>query len=120
MRRILTAAAVALAMSAAALAQGAVYKAGKDGVTNPQLTREVHPTYTKSAMERKVQGSMEVVAIVKTDGTVAEDVRVTKSLDDELDQQGIIAVRQWTFKPGTKDGHPVDVEVNIELTFKLK
>jgi TonB family protein len=45
---------------------------------------------------------------------------VTKSLDEQLDQQAIIAVKQWQFRPGTKAGTPVDVEVNIELTFTLR
>jgi TonB family protein len=37
-----------------------------------------------------------------------------------LDQQAVDAARQWTFKPGTKDGKPVAVRVHIELTFTLK
>jgi TonB family protein len=47
-------------------------------------------------------------------------VRVTRSLDEDLDEQAIIALRQWRFKPGTKDDKPVDVEVSVELTFTLK
>jgi TonB family protein len=87
--------------------------------TMPVLVHEVHPRYTDDAKARKVQGNVEVAAVVKADGTVGE-VRVTKSLDADLDQQAIIATKQWTFKPGTVDGKPVDVEVNIELTFKLR
>ena len=49
-----------------------------------------------------------------------DDVRVTRSPDEELDQEAVKAARQWKFKPGTKDGRPVAVQVNIELTFTLK
>ena len=77
------------------------------------------PQYTADAKARGVQGTVEVSAIVKADGTVDADVRVIRSLDSDLDQQAIIATRQWTFKPGTKDGRPVDVQVNIEMTFTL-
>lgn len=60
-------------------------------------------------------------AVVLPNGTVG-DVTVVKSLDDEhgLDEQAIRATRQWQFKPGTKDGKPVAVEVTIEMTFTLK
>jgi TonB family protein len=43
-----------------------------------------------------------------------------RSLDEDLDQQAIKAIKQWTFKPGTKDGDPVAVQVFIELTFTLR
>jgi periplasmic protein TonB len=119
-RTILTTAVMMLVLLAAGFAQDKVYKPGQDGVTAPVLTKDVKPTYTKGAMDRRVEGTVEVAAIVRTDGTVDNNVRVTRSLDPELDEQGIKAVRQWEFKPGTKDGHPVAVEVNIELTFTLK
>ena len=47
-----------------ALAQtGEVYKIG-NGVTSPVLIREVKPVYTKAAMDRKVQGMVEVNAVI--------------------------------------------------------
>jgi len=117
-RKILVAAALAAAFIVPAAAQ--TYKVGQDGVKSPVLVTEVKPVYTEKAKARGVRGSVELVAIVKADGTVAEDVRVTKSLDPDLDEQAIIATRQWRFRPGTKDGKAVDVEVQIELTFTLK
>jgi hypothetical protein len=29
-------------------------------------------------------------------------------------------MKQWRFKPGTKDNKPVDVQVEVEMTFTLK
>jgi periplasmic protein TonB len=120
-RKTLVAAALAAAFIVPAAAQtGQAYKIGQDGVRAPVLIKEVKPVYTENAKARGVQGIVEVIAIIKSDGTVAEDVRVTKSLDPDLDEQAIIATRQWKFRPGTKDGKAVDVEVNIELSFTLK
>ena len=120
MRSILTVAALAVVLSGTALAQqGEVYKVG-NGVMSPVLRREVKPTYTEGAMRRKVQGSVELSAVVLKDGTVGDDVVVTRSLDDELDEQAIKAAKQWLFKPGSKDGQSVNVQVNIELTFTLR
>ena len=45
-----------------------------------------------------------------------------RSLDTQygLDAQAVSAVKQWLFKPGTKEGKPVAVHVTIEMTFTLK
>jgi TonB family protein len=118
-RSILTVTALSVVLAGGGLAaQDQVYKTG-EGIKSPVLTKEVKPNYTKAAMDRKVQGTVEVDAVVLKDGTVG-DVRVTRSLDDDLDQEAVKATKQWTFRPGTKDGEPVAVRVNIELTFTLR
>ena len=120
MRSILTAAALAVALAGTGLAQqGETYQIG-NGVKAPVLTKEVKPSYTGGAMRRKVQGIVEMKVVVLEDGAVGDDVVVTRSLDEELDQQAIQAVKQWRFRPGTKDDKPVRVQVNIEMTFTLK
>jgi len=119
LRSILTASALAVVLAGTVLAQqGEVYKVG-NGVLSPQLVKEVKPNYTQAARDRRVQGVVELAAVILKDGTVG-DVTVTKSLDSDLDQEAIKATKQWTFKPGTKDGEPVNVSVNIELTFTLR
>lgn len=99
-----------------------VYKPGADsGVTLPQVVTEVKPDYTPEAMQAKIQGTLWLRAVVLASGDVG-DVAVTHSLDKEhgLDQQAINAARQWKFRPGTKDGKPVPVEITIEFRFTLK
>lgn len=118
MRSILTVAALAMTLVGASAAQDSVYKVG-EGIKPPQLVNEVKPGYTEGAMRRKVQGTVELDAVILKDGTVGE-VAVTRSLDEDLDQEAIKATKQWTFKPGTKDGDPVNVRVNIELSFTLR
>jgi protein TonB len=101
---------------------GGVYNIG-NGVTSPQLIREVKPNYTGDAMRAKLQGVVEMEAVVLADGSVdANRIKITRSLDSTfgLDQQAIIAVKQWRFRPGTYKGQPVPVLVNVELTFTLR
>jgi len=97
-----------------------VYKAG-DGITLPVVVREFKPAYTPEAMQKKIQGSVWLRAVVLVDGTVG-DIEITRSLDAEygLDREAGRAAAKWLFKPGTKDGKPVRVEITIELTFTLK
>jgi TonB family protein len=99
---------------------GGAYRPG-NGVESPQVLHEEKPQYTSEAMRAKVQGIVEVEAIVLTDGSVGQ-VQIVRSLDDRfgLDQKAIEAVKRWRFRPGTRLGKPVAVLVNIELTFTLR
>ena len=99
---------------------GGVYHPG-NGVTLPQLVREVKPAYTSDAMRAKIQGTVLLECIVRPDGSVG-DVQVVRSLDSTfgLDQEAIKAARQWRFQPGSRLGEPVPVLVTIDLTFSLR
>ena len=100
---------------------GGAYQPGVNGVSMPEVISEKKPEYTSAAMRAKVQGTVEVEAIVNMDGTVT-DARVVRSLDDRfgLDEKAIEAVRLWRFRPAMKGGRPVPVRVVIELTFTLR
>jgi bla regulator protein blaR1 len=95
---------------------------GKDpDVTLPKVISEVKPKYTSEAMQAKIEGTVMMTAVVRTDGTPG-DVEITKSLDTEygLDNEAVAALSQWRFEPGLKDGKPVPVRVTIEMRFWLK
>jgi protein TonB len=97
-----------------------VYKPGV-GVTLPVVTKQVRAEYTAEAKRARIVGSVMLEGVVLPDGTVG-DVRVERSLDTEhgLDQAAIDAFKHWLFKPGMKDGKPVAVVINIEMTFTLR
>ena len=99
---------------------GGAYRPG-NGVVSPEVLHEEKPQYTAEAMRAKVQGIVEVEAIVMPDGSVGQ-VQVVRSLDDRfgLDQKAMEAVKRWRFRPGTRLGKAVAVLVNIELTFTLR
>jgi protein TonB len=90
-------------------------------VIAPTLLRSVDPVYTAGALAAKLSGTVELEAVVLTNGTVSA-VRVTKSLDAAygLDQEAIKAARQWLFRPGTQQGKPVDVYVKLILEFHIR
>jgi len=97
-----------------------VYTPG-DGVSLPVATRQVRPQYTREAMQNRIGGSVGLSAVVLAAGTVGE-VKVVQSLDTVygLDAEAVKALKQWEFKPGTKDGKAVAVRVTVNLTFTLK
>ncbi|HEU4690502.1 MAG TPA: M56 family metallopeptidase, partial [Vicinamibacterales bacterium] len=95
---------------------------GKDaGITLPKVVSEVKPRYTAEAIRARVEGTVTMSTVVRTDGAPS-DIEITKSLDREhgLDDQAVAALKQWRFEPGRKDGKPVNVRVSIEMRFSLK
>jgi TonB family protein len=118
-RSIVAACIVGLAV-AAARAQETVYTAD-DGVSLPTVTRQVGPQYTSEAMSNRIEGKVVLSAVVLANGKVGE-VKVTQSLDSVhgLDEAAVKAMKQWEFKPGTKDGKPVAVRISIDMVFTLK
>ena len=96
------------------------YRVGA-GVSSPTLLRRVTPKYTSDAMRAKIQGAVELEAVVLPSGVVG-DIRVVKSLDRiyGLDEQAILAAREWFFIPGRDGaGAPVPVIVTLILEFRI-
>jgi periplasmic protein TonB len=119
MKQILTAALVIGGLTAGLRAQDVVDPG--PGVTLPTVVKEVRPEYTPEAQRARIEGRVLLTAVVRTNGTV-DNVAVERSLDPTfgLDQQAIKAMKEWEFKPGTKDGKPVAVRIHVEMTFTLK
>jgi periplasmic protein TonB len=119
MKKILTAALVIVGMAAGLPAQDVVDPG--PGVTLPKVIREVHPDYTPEAQAQRIQGTVLLAAVVLANGAV-DTVTVDRSLDKMygLDQQAVNALKQWTFRAGTKDGKSVAVRIHVEMTFRLK
>lgn len=121
MRRLTGLAAALVLIAFSALSAQQVYRA-RDGVTLPVPVKQVKPGYTGAAQDARIQGKVILEAVVLATGAVG-DVAVIDSLDGSpggLDDQAIRAMKQWEFRPGTKDDKAVAVAVQVEMTFTLK
>jgi len=97
---------------------GGVFRVG-GGVSPPSVITRVEPQYSEEARKARYQGTVVLEAIVRRDGTV-DIQRVVRSLGFGLDENAIQALKQWRFRPGTRNGVPVDVSLNIEVNFNLR
>lgn len=88
------------------------------GVSPPSVTYKVDPEYSDEARLVNYSGTVLLSVVVDTEGK-ARSIALVKGLGLGLDERAVAAVRQWRFKPGTKDGHPVNVRARIEVNFKL-
>jgi TonB family protein len=96
---------------------GGVFRVG-GGVSAPKAVYSPDPEYSEEARKAKYQGVCVVTLIVGPDGR-PRDVHVARSLGLGLDEKAIEAVNQWKFDPAQKDGKPVAVAINVEVTFRL-
>lgn len=91
-----------------------VYAVGGD-VKAPSVIHSVEPESSEGSY---VEGVVRISSVVNTDG-VATDLHVTKSLTEAADRLALEALKQWRFKPGTKNSQPVRVRINVEIAFHL-
>jgi TonB family protein len=97
---------------------GGVFRVG-GGVTPPTVVQRVEPQYSEEARKARYQGTVVLEAIVRKDGS-CDIIRVVRSLGFGLDENAMQALRQWRFRPGLRNGVPVDVSLNIEVNFNLR
>jgi TonB family protein len=88
------------------------------GIRPPRGSSIVDPKYTDAARKAKINGSVIVAVAINEEGGV-DDVKIVHPLGYGLDQNAMAAARQNKFTPATKDGKPVAVQLNMEMTFKL-
>jgi TonB family protein len=96
---------------------GGIFRVG-GGVTAPKVIQAPDPIYSEEARQKHVTGTVVLWVVVGADG-LPHQIRVQKSVGYGLDEAAIEAVRRWKFKPSTKDGVPVNVQINVEVNFRL-
>jgi TonB family protein len=96
-----------------------LHKAGENGITAPKPLYHPNPEYTDKARRKKISGTVLVSLVVTPEGTV-RDAKITTSLDKDLDDQALKAVRTWKFDPATKEGKPVAVRIAVEVSFRVR
>ncbi len=87
----------------------------------PELIQMGKVEYPESARKAGVEGMVLIKARVTVEGRVAE-AAVESGVDDhpELGESALAAVREATFRPGMRDGKPVESWVKIPVKFALK
>jgi protein TonB len=88
------------------------------GVSAPAVIFKVEPEFSEEARRAKFMGVVTVNLIVDAAGH-PQNVRVIRGVGMGLDQKALEAVRQYRFKPAMEDGHPVPVQVNVEVDFQI-
>ncbi len=95
----------------------AFYKVG-GGVIPPHVTISPDPEYSDDARKAKYQGTVIIWLVVDSSGAPT-DLQIVRPIGMGLDEKAIAAISTWKFEPAQKDGEPVPVAINVEVTFRL-
>jgi len=52
--------------------------------------------------------------VIRRDGSV-DSIQLVRGIDQQLDANAIRALRQWKFRPGAKQGAPVELEAIVQF-----
>ena len=85
----------------------------------PVPLRKVDPKYIASAAAERIEGKVQLSAVIRGDGHV-DSIAILKRLDDRLDFSAAEALRKWEFEPARRDGRPIDVDAIFEIPFRLE
>jgi periplasmic protein TonB len=96
---------------------GGIFKVG-GGVSAPRAIYDPDPDYSEEARKAHYQGSVILSVIVDASGH-PKYIRIQRSLGMGLDEKAVAAVKTWRFEPAMKDGHPVAVQMSVEVNFHL-
>ena len=84
----------------------------------PRILKEVFAPYPKEARRAHIEGDVILKVIVNESGTV-EEALVIESLGYGLDEAALVAIRQFAFSPGFKDGKIVKAQIKYRYKFRL-
>ncbi len=84
------------------------------------LSSRVMPEYPRAARLARVDGSVMLLAAVRTDGSIGE-IEVLRAPDPRFGFEfaAIEAVKQWRYRPGSMNGQPIAVYVRIIVEFTI-
>jgi protein TonB len=86
----------------------------------PRYGQNQSPVYPFMAREQGWQGTSLLRVLVLKNGSVGKTEIVTSSGFTILDQAALRGISGWKFAPGKKDGQPIDMWVQIPISFRLE
>ncbi len=102
----------------AALAAGTTQRLRIGGnVQQTKLVSQVRPVYPPDAKLQRVQGLVQLSAVIAKDGTI-QTLEVISG-DPLLVPSALEAVRQWRYQPTLLNGDPVEVITQIDINYTL-
>jgi protein TonB len=91
-------------------------KASRSEADSSVLSK-VQPEYPAIARQLKIQGVVELEAVVAESGNVEKVIIV--SGNPVLTKPAVEALKKWKFKPFTVDANAVTAQVPVSMSFKL-
>jgi TonB family protein len=91
----------------------------KGQLSGPVPLSKMDPKYPPDLIKQHVEGQVILYAIIGKDGAV-RNIQLVHSIEPELDKDAMEALSHWKFRPGARDGEPVDLEAVIYIPFRYR
>jgi TonB family protein len=95
-----------------------IFQIGKDGVKAPIPVYTPPPAFSEEARQGRYHATVLLDVTMDERGTINR-IRIERAVGLGLDQNAVDTVKTWRFKPATRDGQPVPIEMLIEVAFNL-
>jgi TonB family protein len=115
MNKLMVATCLLLISASASVAQGSRKLSHAEALA--AVAAKVQPVYPPIARQLKIEGAVEVEAVVGEDGLV-ESVNIVSG-NPMLTKPAVEAIRKWKFTPQVQDGKPTRAIAPITLNFKM-
>jgi periplasmic protein TonB len=87
------------------------------GVSEGLLIQRVEPVYPIIAKRARIEGTVQLTAVISTDGTI-ENLRLISG-HPMLVEAAMNAVKQWRYRPYILNGGPLEVETTVYVIFRM-
>jgi protein TonB len=81
------------------------------------LISKSEPLYSRTAYDKKVQGTV-VLEIEVDEQGLPQNITILKSLESTLDANAVACVKEWRFRPASRDGAPIKATATVEINFR--
>jgi TonB family protein len=85
-------------------------------LTGPAVAQKVDPKYPPDLIKEHVEGEVILYAVIRSDGSV-DGIQLVRGIDEHLDSNAMQALSQWKFRPGSRQGTPVEIEAIVHIPF---
>lgn len=86
-------------------------------ISAPRLLHSVRPIYPALAMSNRIEGDVQIQALIDQTGKVVSTKVVSGPI--LLRHAATDAVQQWRYSPATLDGKPTSMEYKVTVSFHL-
>jgi len=91
-----------------------------DPITPPEIAEyTTPPLYSDEAKRSRLEGIVTIAIHVDEAGRLTT-AQIVNGLGAGLDQNALVALRQWRFRPATRAGVPVATDAEVEIEFNLR
>jgi TonB family protein len=84
----------------------------------PALLYKKEPDYSEEARKAKYQGVVTLDVEIDAAGRTS-DISIIRHLGLGLDEKAVEAVKQWRYRPASKEGRPIATRIQVEVSFRL-